>query len=223
MESLSLTEDVAKELLQVANIGSGRLRKITDAISSSASTITSRGALRRVYAAYCNDSQAALLDKHLLALVMLMVSRDGSFEQAIARLSTSLQSKVSDEDYQTWLQAEPAFKELLASSTVQCTYKAINLAYDRSDILQTARIITDIRPVFFGKETSDFTAVVVTHTFRLDIWSDGNTKTLELAIDDSDLRSMVKMCQRAMVKSQTCEEKMAGLSIRTVVLDEKED
>jgi hypothetical protein len=98
--------------------------------------------------------------------------------------------------------------EKLASLQVfQLASKAIELTYDRDNLLQRTRIMTDVRPLF-TKDGVEIEGAVVAHTLRISFDSAGSDCEMSLALDDTDLRQLISDCERALIKAETAREKL---------------
>lgn len=87
-------------------------------------------------------------------------------------------------------------------SQVKNTSKALDLMYDRDNLLQRTRIMTDIRPLF-SSDAGSVEGCVVAHTLRISFDTGGNNREVSFAIDESDLQDLIETCQRAILKAKT--------------------
>lgn len=101
-----------------------------------------------------------------------------------------------------WKSLESHLKELFFNPLVVNISKALDLSYDYANLFQSAKIITDIRPVF-DEEASSVEGVVVSHTLRINYDTDEGDKSLSVAVDINDIGLLIKSCERALVKAKT--------------------
>jgi hypothetical protein len=101
-----------------------------------------------------------------------------------------------------WTQVEPAFKDLLASPAVRQVSIALDLMYEHENLLQSARVVTDIRPVF-SEDAGCIDGSVVSHTLRLRYDSTEGDHSISIAMDEADIRELERQCKRALLKAQT--------------------
>lgn len=80
--------------------------------------------------------------------------------------------------------------------------RAIELAYDFANLLQSTRILTDIRPLF-SKDATAIEGTVIAHTLRVRYDSGNQENELSLALDEKDLRRLMEQCKRSLEKSKT--------------------
>lgn len=90
--------------------------------------------------------------------------------------------------------------ELLRLRSVVLTAKAFQLTTEYRDKLQSARIITDLRPIF-EQDDSDpaATSVIITHTLKLEIL---NNDDVYVAMTNEELLQLKQQVERALKKAQ---------------------
>ena len=93
--------------------------------------------------------------------------------------------------------------------SIELTAKAIELAYASDNLLQSTRILTDVRPLF-SDDAQSIDRAVVAHTLRLRYDSAGIDHELSLALDSSDLHKLIEDCERALQKEKTAQERLCN-------------
>lgn len=113
----------------------------------------------------------------------------------------------SEEQINSWKKIEQIFLEILELPIVRIITRAINLSYEYSNIWKGARILTDIRPIFdeLGKSIE---GSVISHCFRLRFDSVNGRNELNVALDISDIESLLEQCNRAITKAKTAKQFM---------------
>ena len=106
-----------------------------------------------------------------------------------------------------WRSVESSFKELLVSPVARLVSTTLDLMYEYENLLQSARVVTDIRPVF-SEDASRIEGSVVSHTLRLRYDSTEGDHSISIAMDESDIRELEKQCKRALLKAQTARNLM---------------
>ena len=99
------------------------------------------------------------------------------------------------------------FKDLLSLDNVKIVAKALDLHYDYANLFQSARVVTDIRPLFDDDGTK-IKAAVVSFTLRLYFDNREGDHSLSLALDEADVQELMKQCERALVKAKTAKSLM---------------
>jgi hypothetical protein len=100
----------------------------------------------------------------------------------------------------------------MSSESVVGLAKAVDLAYEYDHVFHTARILTDVRPIF-GDEAADVLGGVVTHTLRLDHFSRGRIETFSIALTESELLELEAAVNRAKEKTASTMELLAKASL----------
>lgn len=109
----------------------------------------------------------------------------------------------------------PSFKALLESKLFRVTTKSANLAYDYANLLRTARIITDVRPIF--DETAEgIDGAVISHVLRLKYTGQDDESSLSIVMDATDIKRLLAECERALTKGQIAQKWLSdGTPIQT--------
>jgi hypothetical protein len=151
-------------------------------------------------AALLDEADVSLLAEVLVNLAML--AGTGRAEALLADLAASLHilPHWSATDVAAWETIRPSLARLLTNETLLGLGKAIRLQYEHTNILTETRLITDVRPVFDADATKPVAAMIC-HTLRIAYTADGASKQLAFALDTQDLRSLAKVCERALRKA----------------------
>jgi hypothetical protein len=91
--------------------------------------------------------------------------------------------------------------------------KATQLLLRHKNPLLTARIFTDIRPVFTGDENLTPRAAVLVHTLELVTSTDGRELSHYIALDSTDLKTLKRIVDRAIHKEASLKTIMASLPL----------
>ena len=87
--------------------------------------------------------------------------------------------------------------------------KAINLMYDRANLVHSFKILTDIRPVFGGKNEEEVKSSVILFNLRLTFRKDRSkedTQDVFFALDESDLKQLKEQIIRAEMKAKVSKD-----------------
>ena len=146
----------------------------------------------------------------LMSLVTLCKQRNISSEELLTGLDNGIASSKSwnEDEIKKWKGLRTVLTKLFSLPVLSIVVKALDLSYDYTNLLQTAKILTDIRPVFDSDATS-IQGSVVSHTLRIYYTSlEGNRHSLSLALDESDVVDLSKSCDRAMKKAKVAKDFM---------------
>jgi hypothetical protein len=113
-------------------------------------------------------------------------------------------------------------QRLIETPAIYSAAAAIDLLTQHERNYSSARVVTDVRPVFSSDVEEQPTGAVIVETLHLQTWDrDGNSETLHVAMDDVDLRELRDVIERALVKAETLREMLSGQGIAYFELDER--
>lgn len=95
----------------------------------------------------------------------------------------------------------PCIAELLESRLLRVATKSANLAYDYANLLRSARIITDVRPVF-DDAVECIEGAVVSHVLRLKYTGLDDETSVSIVLDAADVGRLQDECARALTKGK---------------------
>jgi hypothetical protein len=109
-----------------------------------------------------------------------------------------------------WEGAHPAIRKALdEDSAFAIVCKSVELAFSHQNVLRTARLLTDIRPVY-NKGATGLARMVVTHQLVLEYQDGASSERLYLTVDESDLRRLEQQCARARDKAGVLSNSLSG-------------
>jgi len=94
--------------------------------------------------------------------------------------------------------------------------KAFDLLSERPAVLQGARLLTELRPIFDEAATGTLTHLL-TNTLVVDYWDGQNSQSLHVSLDSSDLEKLAKEIERAKRKINVCRKEAADLGTNLVI------
>jgi len=150
---------------------------------------------------------AATISESLLSIFHVSSRRDVDVSELLEEYGESVSSNEAIKDGLKVIQMFEDVQQLARTS------KALELIYDRDNLLQRTRIMTDIRPLF-SRDATSVDGCAISHTLRVSYDSGGTSQELSLAIDEDDLNLLMQNCSRALLKAKTAREKIcdeAGL------------
>jgi hypothetical protein len=100
----------------------------------------------------------------------------------------------------------PALKDRLLTflqiDALQLRSKASELISEDAKVFQSSRIITDMRPIFSGKNTLELSGGLIVHILKLQFYTATGANETYVSMDDDDLRELKQVIERAQQKSQ---------------------
>ncbi|RIK82563.1 MAG: hypothetical protein DCC68_06010 [Planctomycetota bacterium] len=122
-----------------------------------------------------------------------------------------------------WLAAKPAvsaaIEELTLDHPLTLLNKVSELTYAHQRVLNSSRIITDVRPVFRTDATSVVKSIVI-HKLLIDHSSGGSKSRTEYALDAADVAELKRQCIRAEEKAAAIKALLAKADMNPVVPQE---
>lgn len=102
---------------------------------------------------------------------------------------------------------------LLSIHTLESSTKVEQLRTDHSSILEDAKIVTDLRPVFDKPSERPFGAII-THTLKIVTHESGEHKELYFALDGDDLLMLKRLAERALQKMASLRDVLKSTNIK---------
>lgn len=214
--------DQISDLAAIRDLGTTALNSVIGHLTRQSVMPLFPSDLRQHIAASLRDSEAAgSLARQLLALNQLIRQRDTKVDDVIAGLRYGigqLKEWTADQKIQ-WERIEPQLRSLLACDAIRSVSKATDLAYDHANLFQSARIVTDIRPLFTDPgEDMAITGAVVSYTLRLNYDDRVGDHSMSLALDEADILLLKRQCERALLKARCARDLMNdAASVPTVI------
>lgn len=103
---------------------------------------------------------------------------------------------------------------VLSNESLLLKGKATELAYERGSILTKTRVLSDLRPVFGGKDVVSIDALTVIHTLVISFMEDQKQRKLHLALDTADLEALKSVVERALEKQRALDAFATASSVR---------
>jgi hypothetical protein len=146
-----------------------------------------------------DEQQSEAFASHLLSLSILAVGSDFS----VTELSTRVAEQISDLDAKAEEVLPKRLASLLSSKDLAALGKAVDLARESNRLLNDARIVSELRPVFGEDMTAEPPGAVILHTLRLNYMEEGERKTMSLTLNSRDLIQVKRAVERAQIKQNT--------------------
>lgn len=177
--------------------------------------------LRELATAALANEHAPQVERLIPALLSL---RGQTRRTAPARVAEALAQspdlEIKHEERETLRERVQA---LLDTPAMRTTADAVELLTQHDRNYQTARIFSDIRPVFPGDAGERPTGAVVVEMLQIQTWDrDGTEETLYIAMDHVDLRELQEVVARAIVKTETLRTVLEEQGMAYFDLDKRE-
>jgi hypothetical protein len=150
----------------------------------------------------------------LLALRRILVTEKLTTAELVSNIRETLASEESSEMSGTELERLLSrLTQLLEVKTFAHWVKAFELLHENERSFREARVITDIRPVFSDTTNSSLQASFVIHTLKISFWEDNRRKNFFLALDNSDLQTLIDQLSRAQNKAETIKSYLSSTNL----------
>ena len=104
-------------------------------------------------------------------------------------------------------------KALLDIEVFRLSARAFAIQHEYEKVLRSARIVSDIRPVFTDSAT-DMEGLMIVHNLKLSYMDSGHYKEAVFAMDDEDVAMLKRVLERAETKSKTMERFISKNELR---------
>lgn len=210
---LVLREDQLDALSVVRDLGSDCLKVIIDTLYSLSPPPIRPADLRKALDPILQDSpdKIEIVIEQLLSLYTLRRQRRISASEIVEGLNYGIETarqKWNENQLATWKSLQPQLLLLFDIPNIWLAVKSLDLSYDYSNLLQSAKILTDIRPLY-NEDASQIEGSVISYTLRISYDSRAGNKSISIALDENDVRSLLEASERALKKASTAKKFMA--------------
>ncbi len=199
---LTANPDQLDDLGRIVAIGPAALARVAESLERLPAPPLSTKALLDAVAAVIGRTSAEPLVRQLLGMQGFAVQGGHAIDDVLAgvRWAVEQQGESAGISLDSWRAAEPSVKALVEARSVRLPARAMDLAYDYTNLLRQTRIITDIRPLF-DPPGKNIEAAVVSHTLRLFYFSSDGEHELSIAMNESEVAALHEQCERAIRKA----------------------
>jgi hypothetical protein len=214
---IELRPSQRRDLARIRELGRALLERVADQLANLQPLSLDPDAIREEITATLDGKDfdaAESLWRQLMSLNGMIRQLDLSVDD----MWSALEQAVADGN--VWSKAEiDQFRDLkdvlcrlVGLPQIRLLSKALELSYDFANLLQRSNILTDIRPVFDDAAT-EIDGCVVTFTLRLRYDNPSGAQSLSIAMDQSDVKSLLAQCERALAKAEVARDRTSTLGI----------
>lgn len=226
MAAAKIPQVTLTALAAIRDLGEVRLRDLIDRLQNLATAPPLKTSDLRRHLRDAVGDQAAVIAPQLLGLYAAKRANRFTPQQIVQNLTKDLsqieESRWTEQQLRDWRQLEPLLEELFSVGAVETASKAVDLAYEYANLFHTARVVTDIRPVF-DEEANRVTAAVISQTLRLYFSSEDGDHSLSVALDQQDLERLRDSCERAIRKARTAQNLIAACQLPSTIAGEPDE
>lgn len=185
-------------------------------------------AIRKVLSEVIKDAEAeSAFMRQLTSGCSLLRQRNITAEELIEGINfgiiKAVEGRWTDSELNKWKEKKDLICELFSLESIGSIVKALEISYEYPNILQTSKILTDIRPVFDDAGTS-FHGAIVSHSLQVYFDNSSGNQNISLSLDHDDVVQLKNSCDRALLKAETAKRIMIDqLHIPSYICGEEDD
>lgn len=107
---------------------------------------------------------------------------------------------------------------LLSVDSIDEALRARTLSWEAQNVFSTARILTDIRPVFNHDLSTDPRGAIIVHSLKLTYTENGERKAMFFALDSKDVSELGQVLERARDKETVLRKFLSSTSLHGIDL-----
>ena len=183
-----------------AEISDDEFRSVVAAISERGRLLTHEDLLNRIGEAA--PSLAPFVHEFVVALVSL-ISSAPSDPAAASEMALSLSADPAlKQDATGQARFAERIQQLVTIRDLRVAAKALDVSTEYEHVFSSARVLTDVRPVFPDDDTAAPAAAVIVNNLKLDYYGpDGSLREFHVALDRADVISLRDVLDRALLKT----------------------
>ncbi len=162
---------------------------------------------------------AGIITDAVLSLCMNRARSDKNTLDYVSEVTQSIEesgSKTLKLSTETKEILRSRFAKILDVKPLAVSAKATNLFLEYERSFSSARVLTDIRPIFDAKADSPPDAAVVVHTLSIHYHQNGDHKEFFVAMDDEDVQMLLDVLERAKLKAKSLKQTLVSAKITCV-------
>lgn len=146
----------------------------------------------------------------LISIILQVPEIETSAIQFAEIVSQSPQLELADDERSSFA---GRLSSLLTIEAIGSVGKADDITTDHEHVFRSARILTDVRPVFGAAVDAAPEAAVIVAMLRIDHSTHGNSESTYFALDQDDLVALQEVVGRAITKTQSLERFLSAAGL----------
>jgi hypothetical protein len=224
---LNLPESLHKGLQTLILLEPDQVDELDSALRTTSPTLWPRDFAAAVASKANTDDEKGRIEEVVRALVGLYLARASSVGRAssaglpipdfVERVCEAMEEtgnealRPANEDWTTF---KARLSRLLnTDQTLGVTSKAVDVMMQQQHAYCTARLMTDLRPVFKSDPAETPEAAVIVHTLKISYHEGDQLKDFFVALDDSDIRELRELLNRAEQKAESLRPLMEAANL----------
>lgn len=198
-------------LIGLASLSSTAVKDLESVLGKAGPALTSREeafALSSQLKAIPADEGMEIFEA-LLPLYMLKGSSTKNTVEFVEDIIASLKAGTATEKKLTQKQVTPltiCLTKLLGLEAIDLSAKAMSVLLEQQHSFTSARILTDIRPVFDYDTSKPLAGAVLIHNLKIEYMESGEDKEFFVALDKKDIQRLIDVLLRAQQKESSIKQ-----------------
>lgn len=204
MSEVRVPSEFRAKLIRLADLSEAQITELCALLESHPEMLTSRQLAIEQAAklkTFTTDEGFSVLEA-VIPIMYFKVSRSDQKEDLVKEVVNALKGGTKDEKKLPG-NAIAAFERnlgrLLTLSKVALKAKALSVATDSPRLFSSAKILSDMRPIF-GEQVDAPLGMVILHNLKIDYGKGGMPKEFFVSLDSADLKALQDCVTRALDK-----------------------
>jgi hypothetical protein len=214
-ETTRVPKSVVRAVELIGKLSDDQFSKLNDAIARTSPSISRTRLTEDLETA--SGLEPETVQSVLDALVPMYIAhstwgQDRDFAKYTAR---AIQNESPNDGSVNWDSVERRLSELMSHDSMSIVAKAIDISTDQLNTFCTssARIITDVRPLFTNDPTKQPSAAVLVHTLKFSYHINGEHKEFYCGLDSDDMQHIGEAISRATEKEKSVRALLAAVGV----------
>jgi len=148
--------------------------------------------------------------KVLLSLSVARINAERSLDDFVRDVARSFNHRRERQSDRASFEAR--LKSLLSVEPLMLSARAFTVQHEYEHVFRTARIVTDIRPLF-DHSGARLEGAMIVHNLKISFVHDTTQKEIWFALDDADISELKKILERAEIKSAALEKLVESVGV----------
>lgn len=211
---LAIPESHQAPLLELASMSTDMRSKLLNAIRSATAVLDPDALISHISKETKLDNK--VVDKIVRMLTSMYLASDrirGSFPKRVVEAAKDLFKE--DARSVDWSSFSTYIEEVLnCHDSLGVIAKVVDLRHEYPRVYRSARILTDVRPIF-GRDPDDAPlGAAIVHTLRITYDAGDDRKDFHVALDAADIQKLRQLADRALKKEATLGSEIEKTNMR---------
>ena len=208
--ALQIPEQHLPDLAAIRDAGPEKLQVAIDRIESLDHPMLAAAELREQLHDVFPPDRLADVTSQLMGLCQLTRDQRVTSSEIVEGITIGLRRMPAhavweEKEFERWSAVRESLARLLSLPNLVTIPQALRLTFDHANVLTQARVITDVRPVF-DEDGGRVLGAVISQTLRVHYQSGSEARSISLAMDQDDVESLRRACERALRKARVARD-----------------